>query len=315
MFNYLLAGKKTEAGKMGVSLAASWAWGVSVVVGMEIFQGKGLAAFVIWAAGNSLALLLFGVLALKVKGGLTLHDVTGSKFMHWFAFAIQFFSVLANMTAFKIAAIMLGLPPLVFTICICAVVIAYTWRGGLKASIETDLLQFLVWMMLLLATILLGDWSNDGREITLSSFADVRWATWGAVTLIAAPFVDQQLWQRRFALKGNSLKPFAVGATCFAVYMVLVGLAAHCNVGGFVVGLVVLLVAMSTLDSAFMAVACYGRRSPAHGRFLALVVFAAALLFLLLDIGLLELWIFYSSLRLPVALYVIYVICRIAIKK
>lgn len=132
MFNYLLAGKKTEAGKMGVSLAASWAWGVSVVVGMEIFQGKGLAAFVIWAAGNSLALLLFGLLSLKVNIGLTLQDVSGSRFIHWFAFAIQFFSILANMTALKIAAVILGLSPLIFTICICVVVIAYTWRGGLK---------------------------------------------------------------------------------------------------------------------------------------------------------------------------------------
>ena len=312
MFNYLLAGKKTEAGKMGVSLAASWAWGVSVVVGMEIFQGKGLAAFVIWAAGNSLALLLFGVLALKVKGGLTLHDVTGSKFMHGFAFAIQFFSVLANMTALKIAAIILGLPPLIFTICVCAVVIVYTWRGGLRASIETDLLQFMIWMVLLLVAVLLGDWGSNGGAISPSSFADVRWATWGAVTLLAAPFVDQQLWQRRFALRENSLKPFVVGAVCFAAYMVLVGFAAYYNVDSVVIGLVILMVAMSTLDSAFIAVACYAKRSPARGRLLALVVFAAAFLFLLLDVGLLELWTFYSSLRLPVAAYVIY---RIAIKK
>lgn len=312
MFNYLLAGKKMGHVRVGVSLTASWAWGVSIVVGMQVFQEKGVAAFTLWAAGNSLALLLFGVLALKVKGGLTLHDVTGSKFMHGFAFAIQFFSVLANMTALKIAAAILGLPPLIFTICICAVVIAYIWRGGLKASIETDLLQFMIWMVLLLAVILLGGCSGDGREIALSSFADVRWATWGAVTLIAAPFVDQQLWQRRFALRENSLKPFVVGAVCFAAYMVLVGFAAYYNVGGVVIGLVVLMVAMSTLDSAFMAVACYIKRSPARARLLALVVFAVAFLFLLLDIGLLELWTFYSSLRLPVAAYVIY---RIAIKK
>ena len=312
MFNYLLAGKKTGHLRMGVSLAASWAWGVSVVVGVEIFQGKGLAAFVIWAAGNSLALLLFGALALKVKTGLTLHDVTGSKFMHGFAFAIQFFSVLANMTALKIAAIILGLPPLIFTICVCAVVIVYTWRGGLRASIETDLLQFMIWMVLLLVAVLLGDWGSNGGAISPSNFADVRWATWGAVTLLAAPFVDQQLWQRRFALKENTLKPFVVGAVCFAAYMVLVGLAAYYNVGGIVIGLVILMVAMSTLDSAFMAVACYGRGSPASSRLLALVVFAAALLFLLFDIGLLELWTFYSSLRLPVAVYVIY---KIVFKK
>ena len=259
MFNYLLAGKKTEAGKwafpggiLGLGrVGCCWHGDIS---------GQGAGGVCHLGCRQLLALLLFGVLALKVKRAY-LHDVTGSKFMHGFAFAIQFFSVLANMTALKIAAIMLGLPPLIFTICICVVVIAYTWRGGLKASIETDLLQFMTWMALLLAVILLGGCSSNSREIVLSGFADVRWATWGAVTLLAAPFVDQQLWQRRFALKVDSLRAFVAGAVCFAVYMILVGLAAYYNVGGIVIGLVILMVAMSTLDSAFMAVACYGRGS------------------------------------------------------
>jgi len=304
MFDYLLAGKKTGDVKMGVSLAASWAWGVSIVVGMQIFQEKGLAAFVIWAGGNSLALLLFGALALRVKSGITLRDVTSSKPIYWFAFMIQFFSVLANLTALKIAAIILGLPPLLLTICICVIAIIYTWRGGLRASIETDVLQFAIWAMLLLTAILAAN--NRSPPVIMSSISDAGWAAWGAITLLAAPFVDQQLWQRRFALKTDSLKPFAAGATCFAAYMSLVGLAAHCNVGGIVVGLVILLVAMSTLDSAFMALACYNRRLPTSGKLLALMVFVAAFLFLLLDIGLLELWTFYSSFRLPFALFVIY---------
>lgn len=42
-----------------MSLAASWAWGTSLVVGMQIIQEKGIIPFLIWAVANSLALPLF----------------------------------------------------------------------------------------------------------------------------------------------------------------------------------------------------------------------------------------------------------------
>lgn len=308
MFDYLLAGKRLGHAKIGISLTASWAWGVSIVVGMEVFQEKGLAAFIVWAVGNSLALLVFGALALRVKSGITLKDVTGSRFMYRFAFVIQFFSALANMTALKVAAQFLGLSPLLFAACACAVAILYTWRSGLKASVETDVLQLAIWMVLLVVAIAAGKWG--GGVLVTSGVPDIRWAAWGSLTLVAAPFLDQQLWQRRFALKYDSLQPFIVGSLCFAAYMVLVALAAYYRIGGVVIGLVILMVAMSTLDSAFMAIACYARKSKQQGRLLALAVFAAAFVCLLVDIRLLDLWTFYSSLRLPVAAFVVYRIFR-----
>ena len=38
-----------------MSLAATWAWGTSLVVGMETVQTKGWIPFIIWAVANSLA--------------------------------------------------------------------------------------------------------------------------------------------------------------------------------------------------------------------------------------------------------------------
>ena len=48
--------------KLGVSAAASWAWGTSLIVGMEIAQTKGLAAWGIWVTANAATLAVFGVL-------------------------------------------------------------------------------------------------------------------------------------------------------------------------------------------------------------------------------------------------------------
>jgi len=306
MFNtdYLLAGKKTGSIKMGVSLAASWAWGVSIVVGMQIFQEKGLAAFAIWAVFNSLALLVFGTLALKAKNDdITLQSISGSKIVYWLGLVIQFFSILVNLTALKLAAGYIGIRQDLFMLIICAAVISYVWRGGLKASINTDLLQYGAWIILL-GIALIG--AKNGHVIT-SGLRDIGWAAWSVVLVLAAPFLDQQLWQRRFALKGETIKPFVLGSGLFAVYMVLVGLAAYYRIGGLLIGLTILMVGASTLDSAFIAVACYSER---HGKLLFLVLAGLACLVLLLNIGMLEIWTTYATLRVPFAVYVVYKILK-----
>lgn len=41
---------------IGTSIAISWAWGTSLILGMQIAQQKGLEAFGIWATANCLTL-------------------------------------------------------------------------------------------------------------------------------------------------------------------------------------------------------------------------------------------------------------------
>lgn len=53
--------------RLGISAASSWAWGTSLVVGMEVAQTKGLGAWAIWAMTNTAALALFGLLAPRLK--------------------------------------------------------------------------------------------------------------------------------------------------------------------------------------------------------------------------------------------------------
>ena len=47
---------------LGTSIAISWAWGTSLILGMQIAQTKGVGAFLLWAAANCLTLVLFGQL-------------------------------------------------------------------------------------------------------------------------------------------------------------------------------------------------------------------------------------------------------------
>lgn len=61
--------------KLGVSVAASWAWGTSLIVGMEIAQQKGLKTWLIWAIANAATLAVFG--ALTRTGLLARHVFDG----------------------------------------------------------------------------------------------------------------------------------------------------------------------------------------------------------------------------------------------
>ena len=50
-----------------MSLAASWAWGTSLVAGMEIVQTNVIIPFIIWVLANSIALPIFGIIAFRIS--------------------------------------------------------------------------------------------------------------------------------------------------------------------------------------------------------------------------------------------------------
>lgn len=50
---------------LGSSIAISWAWGTSLILGLEIARTKGIETFLIWALANTLTLTIFGLLYKK----------------------------------------------------------------------------------------------------------------------------------------------------------------------------------------------------------------------------------------------------------
>lgn len=50
---------------LGTSIAISWAWGTSLILGMEIARTQGIETFAIWATANCLTLAIFGLLYKK----------------------------------------------------------------------------------------------------------------------------------------------------------------------------------------------------------------------------------------------------------
>ena len=80
--------KKNSTFMYAMSLAASWAWGTSLVVGMQTVQTKGIIPFLIWAIANSLAIPLFGFIAYRIPN---LERVVNSRVVMLFTTIISVF--------------------------------------------------------------------------------------------------------------------------------------------------------------------------------------------------------------------------------
>lgn len=291
---------------MGLSLASTWAWGVSIIVGTQVIQTKGLLAFLIWAGANAFALALFGLVAGRLPVRETLTDVMPDKlkpFYKYFTLAIQFFSVLVNITAIKTACSMLGMPNLwpVMGIGLFLIVLL----KGYDANIKLDVGFILVWMAILAAAVAVMP--KDTSLLIASGQKDILWALWGGIILLCGPVMDQQMWQRKVSLGGRfSLSPFFLGTGVFAVYMALVGLlgvyGGNCPIA---VAVIIICVAGSTLQSALSALSCYGR-SLGSSKLLTTGCFLLAVVCLSFNLSVLALWTMYGSVRVIPALYVFY---------
>ena len=88
--------KKNSTLFYAMSLAASWAWGTSLVVGMETMQTKGVIPFIIWAIANSLAIPLFGFIAYRIPN---LEKVVNSKIVMIFTTIVSVFCLWIQLNA------------------------------------------------------------------------------------------------------------------------------------------------------------------------------------------------------------------------
>lgn len=79
---------------LGTSIAISWAWGTSLILGMEIARTKGLESFFIWATANCLTLSVFGIL---YKKGILRSEVLGQKVVKILANLVQVFCLIIQL--------------------------------------------------------------------------------------------------------------------------------------------------------------------------------------------------------------------------
>ena len=289
--------------KLGVSIAASWAWGTSLIVGMEIAQQKGLLTWAIWAIANTLTLAFFGELARRGFLGRRIFDLKYVKvlalFIQAFCLIIQMniiFKVLGQLgcdfwTSYGIAS---GVG-VIFTL--------WMYRKGLSTSILTDRWQWFIAMGAICAIIGIGLY--DGVEhwvYPVSTDSDMLWGWWSAAILMSGPIGDVQHWQRA-DVAGRS-RAFAWGSLFFGLYMLMILAMSWFKFNtamNVILLMAVLCVTSSTIDS--IAVAMHEISNKKVGTCVAL--FICLFWGVFAHIGVLSLWSHAGIYRVAFALFIL----------
>lgn len=295
-----------QAQKIGMSAAASWAWGTSLIVGMQIAQDMGLVVWLIWATANTLTLSFFGELMRRGILGRHVFDLPAIK---WLALLIQVFCLIIQLNIINDVLLDLNVSAtlsywLSSGIGILFVVAMY--RHGLITSILTDVWQWLICMGAIVVILILG-WTGDVTTITYpsSTTSGILWGVWSACILMSGLIGDVQHWQRaERAEKLNAPTAYHWGALFFGIYMALV-LAMSRYEFTFTMNVVLLLavlcVTTSTIDS--IAVAMHEIANKTIGTVIAVLICVSWGVFC--DLGIIELWSKIGVYRVGFALLIL----------
>jgi hypothetical protein len=278
----------TKPVKLGMSAAASWAWGTSLIVGMEIAQQKGLMAWSIWAVANVLTLVLFGELARRGVLGRKVFDIPLIKTA---AILIQAFCLVIQLNIINKVLLSLGAAPWLGYSLATLTGIIFTllmYKKGLRTSILTDRFQWLIAMAAILVIIGIGLATGAERFIyPTSTSSNIGWGVWSACILLAGPIGDVQHWQRG-EVAGRTYS-YHWGALFFAVYMLLILAMSYFKFNAamnIILLIAVLCVTSSTIDS--IAVAMHEVSNKRMGTLIALYICVFWGMFA--KMGIIELW-------------------------
>ena len=244
-----------------MSMAASWAWGTSLVVGMQIAQTRGTIPFIIWAVANSLSLPLFGFIAFKIKN---LDAIMKTKPILLFTTGVQCFCLWIQMNAIYEILIKYNIAgdfgAKFVAIAIAVFFLFGLYKNGLMRNVSTDQPIWSICYIGMVAIAIIGFASGSGFQSIpmVNSDADINWALYTAIVLFSGPLMDIQNWQlARKVYAEKRMHSYLLAGILFAVYMVLVYVLAYQQFNramDVIMVLVIVCVATSTINNAIVGV-------------------------------------------------------------
>lgn len=225
---YLVNDRKLGMWTAAFSISASWIWAPAMFISALKAYQQGWVAMVYFLGANALSLIIFAFLANRVcdryKDGFTLSDFMGTqhservRYLYWFtllgltvgAFATQLYA------GGKFIALISGLDFFYSSLLLSAVPLTYCLAFGFKSSVITDLAKMILLLIIGIGSAIAVTFSvgtdavlagiNGANHQFVSLFDANGWlvfSTFGLATvvgLLSAPFGDQALWQRAFAI-------------------------------------------------------------------------------------------------------------------
>ena len=290
-----------------MSIAATWAGGNSLIIGMTTAKETGIVPFILWAIGNTLAPIVFGLLALRIP---KMQKVMDSKVIDVFLTILCMFQIWLQMN--NIQSILSGtqyISNVAATIIAIGIAIAFViifLKNSFPRNVMTDnygwyIVYFLIIVLMILAFIYSGGKINK-LPLGQDKIGD---GIKSAILLIPGCFAYPVFWKmlkyneknEDEVEKVNIEKCFVYGGLLFGLYLVFVFMLALVSFSPaleLMKAILVVIIASSTLSSFIYSLHCYAGKK--IGTILSIITIAVWQLFI--PLGVLNMWSLMSTVRL-----------------
>lgn len=252
MFN--TAGRTIKTGLTAAAIVSAWTWAATLLQSSTVAYQYGISGPFWYAAGASIQVLLFGILAIELKrkapNAHTFLEIIRARYGDGSHKVFLVFALMTNMivTAMLLlggSAVVNGLTGMDISLAAFLIpigVMIYTLVGGLKATFVADYMHTIIIFVVILtfvATVYINSDITGGVEgmyhklveaaelhpiegnaagafLTMASIGGLMFGIINIVGNFGTVFVDQAYWQRAIAAKPSStVKGFLLGGVCW----------------------------------------------------------------------------------------------------
>lgn len=307
-----LTNKFTDRPSMhySMSIAATWAGVGSLMVGMQMAQQYGIIPFLIWALGNTLACIVFGIFAPIIP---KLREVFRSKIMHVIVGLMCIFQIWINMNGIQLIFMdtpLTGTFGMVLAYAVAVLFIFLLISFGMIRNVLTDNVSWIsVYTLALLLTIGAIIYSHGNMNTLAWGFGQIPAGVEKCLLLLPGAFLYPYFFEildyndrnEDGTKKINVQRAFVVGGLLFGAYLIFTFLLAWTNfspVLNIIKACLITLIAISTISSFLYSIYI------TFGRKLGIIVNIACVTAwqLVIPMGVLGVWTLMSSIRIFIVL-------------
>jgi Na+/proline symporter len=250
---YLVANRQVGFVQGSMSVGASWIQSGGIFVAAQQAYVNGLTGLFWFSLGNFFSLILFSFGATKLKRK---YGSTGFTVSQWFRdnygtlpqYIIMFMTLLyaiqgmtiSLFTSSKSVNMVTGISPLVVSILLVAIAFTYSLRGGLKATIITDIVKiFIIWLGVGFVGFMIynsvgiqpaldgiGGKTGQGTTLFDNSFAIGVFFGFGFTTAmghLSQTWVDNSNYQNAFSMKAENVRATYLLAPFYWTILPIIG--------------------------------------------------------------------------------------------
>lgn len=288
-------------------IAATWAGGNSLIIGMTTAKENGIFPFLLWSFANMLAPIIFGLLSLKIP---KFQKVMESKTIMLFLTIICIFQVWLQMNNIQSTLAetqyISTTGSIIISIVLAVFFIILFLKDSFPRNVITDNYSWWVVYVLILILMMCAYISSGGEINNLElGFDKVGSGIKDAILLLPGAFAYPVFWKMlRYNEKNedeikkvNIKKCFVYGGLLFGIYLLFVlalAFVAFNPILELVKAILIVIIASSTLSSFLYSLHCFAGKK--IGTLLSCLTIITWQLFI--PLGVLNMWSLMSTVRL-----------------